>query len=116
MPARDGAPPAGVLVLATLCAVFTAGFVVLTVMSLGMTTDPDVPRAIAWSVVGFLAFVAALFAWVTWGILRGSRRIGERLLAPDPSLSGIVTQAIIERLLRSDEARRWFDLPPRGHA
>ena len=116
MVTRRGVPPGGVLLLAAIGAVCTVGFSALTVMTLGMTRDPAVPAAFAWLVVGFLALMAALLAWTTWGILRGRKIIGERLLERDESLSGFVYNAIVQRLLASDEARRWFGLGPRERA
>ena len=84
-------------------------------MTFGMTKDPDVPFPAAAAIVALLAAFTLLSAWVTWGILRGKPAIGQRLVFAHPKTLGAVFDPfdlIVRRLLSSEEARRWFGLPP----
>jgi hypothetical protein len=109
-----------VLVLAGIFVLFACALSGITAMAFPMTRDPDVPLFASVAVVGFLAAFALFFVWLAWGVLRGSRMIGERLVSKEEdSLDSLVNpvailfNALIGRLLSSAEARRWFGLAPK---
>ena len=108
------------LVLAAVFGLFTCALFGLTAMAFPMTKDPDVPFPASVAIVAFLAAITLLSAWVTWGVLRGKRVVGERLLSTrgkgpvslDSFLFGDILDHVFSRLLSSEEARRWFGLAP----
>ena len=102
-------PPRGVLALAGFLGLFTCALFGVALMAFPMTKDPDVPLPASVAIVTCIAAMALLSAWVTWGVLRGKRSVGERLIST--SEEGPIDW-MLNHLLSSDEARRWFGLPP----